>query len=160
MPVVNLITTGPTVTRRSITARTINPKTASLFLSNRRQASRHSEVPFTCSLFSPIKLFVSYSRIQKAVGNVYDKIKDHDQYREERDDAENKRLIAVKNRLNKDVAKARDRKYLFDDDRTREQRRKRGTGKRHDRNNTAAKRMLEQHRGFVQPLSTSRADII
>src|SRR5687768_1021958 len=114
MPVVNLITTGPTVTRSIIAASTIMPKTASLFLSNRRQASRQSEVPFTCSVFSPIQLFVSYSRIQKAVGNIYDKIKDHDQYREERDYAENKRLIAIQNRLNKNVAEAWDRENFFD----------------------------------------------
>src|SRR6185369_10456200 len=48
-------------------------------------------------------LLIPYPRIEKSVRDVDDQIKDHDQDRQKRDDAEHKRLVTIENRLDKNI---------------------------------------------------------
>src|SRR5215216_3691057 len=102
---------------------TTRPKTASLFLSRRRHASRHSDVPCTNRPTSPgvrsasataisgpmcisssgsgffsvaiRDLLVSHARIEIRVRDINQQIHQQECYRDEGDDADDQRLVAI-----------------------------------------------------------------
>src|SRR5829696_317318 len=106
---------------------TTNPKTASLFFSRRRHASRHNEVPRTnpssdrtsasaiaisdgiwirsSSLFLSVAILViPDSRIEKRVDNVNQQIHQQQRYGNECDDSDNERLVAIQRCLDEVVS--------------------------------------------------------
>src|SRR6185369_7522023 len=105
---------------------TIKPKTASLFLSRRRHASRHSDVPCTnvpvssgirsasaTAISGPIwissassvcfsvaiLLLIPHPRIEIRVHDIDQQIHQQERDRNESDDADDQRLIAIQRRL-------------------------------------------------------------
>src|SRR5215217_1790025 len=121
---------------------TIKPKTASLFFSRRRHASRHSDVPCTnarvssgirsasataisgpiwisstCSGFFSVaiaNLLIPHSRIEIRVRDINQQIHQQECYRDESNDADNQRLISVERRLDEVVSQARQREDSFE----------------------------------------------
>src|SRR6185369_7142432 len=130
-PKTRLITVGPTIEAIVTMTTTTKPKTASLFLSRRRHASRHNDVPCTnapvssgirsasataisgpmwisssCSGFFSVaiaNLLVSHARIEIRVSDINEEIHQQECDRNKRNDADDQRLIAIQGRLDEAI---------------------------------------------------------
>src|SRR6185369_14973400 len=137
-PNVRLITVGPTIEAIVTMTTTMRPKTASLFLSSRRHASRHSDVPCTnapvssgirsasaTAISGPMwisssssgffsvaiaNLLVAHARIEIRVSDINQQIHQQECDRNKRNDPDDQRLVAIQRRLNEVVSQSRQRK--------------------------------------------------
>src|SRR5215510_5930839 len=167
---------GPTIEARAMTITMTIPKTASLFLSSRRHASRQSEVPSIASDVAGRSFMgesfaqpadreiswssgVSNSRINEAVGNVDKQIENQNCDGDEGDDADNERLVAIKASINKIVSQTGQCENLFNHDRAGYQKRQSRPGKGNHWQQTAPHGMSHDDLTFAQTFCSRCADV-
>src|SRR5262245_4304230 len=112
---------GPMSEATTMNTTTTIPKTASLFLSNRRHAFCHNEVPAstsiagTCSVAIALELTSSVpdAWIDKAVRDIHHKVEKQDRNRSERNDADDQRFVSIQVGIDEVIAHSRQGKNPF-----------------------------------------------